>query len=117
MRPAGRVVDDDDVTGPDLGADRRDVRRGRPFIDDTLGRAEVSAVSRGPVETVVDALRDGEELWFPCDDEPLGVDADTPHVAEEGGQHLGHTAPRCGRVDVHDLPVAEGGAHFGGSSY
>ena len=91
--PSGlRVVDDDDVTRPNLSADPRDVRGSRPLVDSPLAQTKISPVPGRTVEAVVNTLRNGKELWFSYDDEPVGLDADTAHIADQGGQHLGDTA-------------------------
>lgn len=109
-----RVVDDGDVTRPNFSADWCDVRRGRPLVDRTLMRAEVTTVAGRAVEAVVNALRHLEERRLPFYDEPLRLDADAERVAEERGQHLGDTASGRRRVDVHDPAVAELAANIRG---
>ena len=62
--------------------------------------AERAVVTGGPVQPVVEALRDGEERRVAVDDHPARVDPETRPVADEEAQHLGDaTAVRSG-IDV-----------------
>ena len=61
--PGGlRVVEEDDVPGPDALRELGGARGERLLVDLALGVAEVAAVAGGAVEVVVDPLGDREEL-------------------------------------------------------
>lgn len=81
-----RAVDEHDVPSPNLGADPSDIRHDRLLVGCSLAWAGLSTVPGRAVETVVDSLRDGEEVRLACDDEPLGLDACAADVAEERRQ-------------------------------
>ena len=54
------------------------------------------------LETVVDRLRDVEELLLPVDDPPLGVEARVAHERDERVEDLGDAATERGRGEVED---------------
>ena len=62
------------------------------LVDGALGLAQRPAVARRPVQAVVQALGEAEELGVAVDDHPAGVDAGAAHVADQRAQHLGDAA-------------------------
>ena len=109
-----RIVQDDDVGGPDLWRDRA---RRWPTCTDSYAAASASpsdaSVTGNTVETVVDALGDREELGVTGDDEPAHRHADAEDVADQHLQHLGHSPAGGRRVDVPHRAASERGPSTG----
>ncbi len=69
-----RVVDEDDVPAPHGSPQPLEVLLGDQVVVRALGGPELATVARRPVETVVETLRDREELGVARDHEPVHVD-------------------------------------------
>ena len=102
-----RVVAIDDVLGPDQA--RQLVRRPGQglLVDRALALAELFPVAGRAVETIVDPLRDREELGAGGDHGPARVDARAPGVGEQRLQQLRHSPASRRRVDVPDRAPGE----------
>ena len=105
-----RVVDDHDVPFSYLAADGLEVPGKRALVDRTLSPSELPSVAGRAVEAVVDSLRHREELGISGDHQPVRLEPNTAHVAEQRRKHLRHAAACRRRVDVHDAPTADQGA-------
>ena len=82
-------------------------------VDLVLGGTQRTTVSREPVQAIVNALGDQEELGIPGDHRPSGVDAHASAISEQGAQHLGDAAAVRGRVHVPDDAAVEPASGFG----
>ena len=103
-----RIVEKDDVARAHHRHQVVDVRPQRLGEEGVLGIAQGTAVTRLPVQHVVHPLGDDEEGRGTRQHPPLGVDADTARVRQQGLQHLGHTTAVSGGVDVpHDAALEE----------
>ena len=91
----------------DPGAQLFGVAGGHPVIDRLLLGTERAAVTGRPVNLVVQALGQGEEVRLAGDDGPPPVHAGALDVSEIDGEHLGHAAAEGRRVDVPDDPVPD----------
>ncbi len=91
-----RIVDHDEVV----------VARellGVAAIDVFVERADlVGELDRRPLQAVVEALRDVEELAVGRHHLPLGLQADVVHERHQRVEDLGHAAAERGRIDVQD---------------
>ena len=96
-----RVVDDDEVVGPrELGG----VGAADVLVEGTRGRREVDRV---PLQAVVEALGDVEELGGRREDLPVRLQPDVADQRHQGVEDLGHAAAEGGGVDVQDLAALE----------
>ena len=103
-----RVVQEHGVAGAHLGQQRLRVRRERVAVDARRRLVQRRAVARGPVQRVMEALGEAEEVGVPLDHGPARVDALAPRVGQQRAQHLGHAAALGGRVHVPDgAPVEQ----------
>src|SRR5205823_806310 len=102
-----RIVDDDDVAGPDEAEQLREVLVQGSLVDLPIALLE-RFVSHVPVELVVDPLRHAEELVVALHHEPAGVPPRAELVAEDRSQHLRDTTPLGGRIDMPEpTPIQE----------
>jgi hypothetical protein len=99
-------VQEDDVAAVDPPVDRVHVGVEDGLVVRGLAAPEVAAIADGPVEAVVQALGDGEELGVGVDHHPPRVGADVPGVAAEEREDLGQPATVRSGADVpHSCPV------------
>ena len=103
-----RIVQQHDVAATDLGEEVGEVRGEDTFVRGVLGGTERAAVPRIPVQAVVQALRDGEELRLAVEHEPAVLDARSSPVREQGLEHLGDAATVGRRVHMPDRAIPEG---------
>jgi hypothetical protein len=81
-------VHDHHIVLPDARAQLLDVRLQGVFVDLAFVISERSSISLRPMEVVVDALGDAEEIGITGDDHPAGIHACPPRVGEQRAQHL-----------------------------
>ena len=93
--------------GPTLVSDVGEVRGEHPFERGVLGGTERPIIAPVPVQAVVQALRDGEELRLAVEHEPPVLDARSSPVRQQGLEHLGDAATVGRRVHVPDRAVPE----------
>ena len=96
------VVQQDDVARAHHGPQHGGVALEDLDVVLLLVDAQRAAVTRHPVQHVVEALGDGEELGVSAEHEPAGRDPGATAVGEQGLEHLGHPAAAGGGVDVPD---------------
>ena len=107
-QPGGlRVVKKHDVAGAHAPRQLAGARAQRPLVDLPLRITELAAVSRRPVEAVVNPLRHREEGRGPVDHDPARIDAGPAGVAEQRLQQLHHSPAPSRRVDVPDGATRE----------
>src|SRR5207342_1144309 len=75
-----RVVKQDDVAWTHHREQLRGIGAQNVLVVPVLRFSERAAVAESTVEVVVDALRDGEEVWVTLDDEPACVDSYSTRV-------------------------------------
>ena len=102
-----RVVQHDDVVGPQQRRELIPVGRQRCLVEGALLGPERSAVARYAVQPVVDALADREERSVSTDHQPTSVDTRPAGIGEQRDQHLRHPAAARRRVDVPDPATGE----------
>jgi hypothetical protein len=100
-------VDDHDVTRAYALAQRRPVVGQHLLVDRASGVVERATVAGGAVQSVVDALSDGEELRRALDHDPADVDPGPAGVGDQRLEQLRDTAAASRRVDVPDNPAGE----------
>ena len=93
---------------PILVSEVGEVRGEDTFERGVLGGTERPAVPRIPVQAVVQALRDGEEVRLAIEHEPAVLDARSSPVREQGLEHLGDAATVGRRVHMPDRAIPEG---------
>ena len=103
-----RIVQQHDVAMTDLGEEVGEVRAEDTFERGVLGGTERPPVPRIPVQAVVQALRDGEEVRLAIEHEPAVLDARSSPVREQGLEHLGDAATVGRRVHMPDRAIPEG---------
>jgi len=106
-----RVVQQDDVTRPDLGQQLSGVGGGDLGVVVAFGIPQRPGVHA--VQAVVQPLGDRVEGGVALDDQPARVDPGSSGVRQQGGQHLGDAAPGGGGVDVPYRPSRKGVAAGG----
>ena len=102
-----RVVDDHDVTRAHALGERGQVVGQYLLVDGAGGVVERSTVSDGAVQSVVDALGNGEEIGRALDHHPADVNAGAPRVGDQRFEQLRDAAAASGRVHVPDDPAGQ----------
>ena len=103
-----RIVQQHDVAATDLGEEVGQVRGEDTFVRGVLGGTERATVPPIPVQAVVQALRDGEELPLAIEHQPAVLDARSSPVRQQGLEHLGDAATVGRRVHMPDRAIPEG---------
>ena len=94
------IVEENHVALPDPTHHAFGVGGGDLRVVGGLVRPELTGVPGRSVETVVDPLRDGEELGVGIHYEPTDVDIGVQRVADQHLEHLCHAAARSRRAHI-----------------
>ena len=102
-----RIVQQHDVGGTNELCQQLGVLDAAALVGGALGLAQRAAVALLSVQSVVQALRDAEELAVTLDHHPACLAPTASRVADQRAQHLGDAAAVGGRVDVPERPRLE----------
>jgi hypothetical protein len=94
----------DDVAGPDEAGQGLGVLLADAHVFATIRLRDPFLLAVDPVQPIVEALGDPEELGVAAHHAPADIDPGAAGVGEERVQQLGDTASGRGRVDVPDGP-------------